>query len=81
MKRISKATILNRASRKYWYVKYQVLSDNSKVERREESVKVLKTEETLEYMTGIGISRTAGIHLLWQLLIRVLIRILNCLIR
>jgi len=53
VKKIIKATIMNRASRKYWYVKYQVLSDNKKIEHKEESTKVLKTEETLEYMTGV----------------------------
>ncbi len=51
VKKVKKATILNRGSRKCWYVKYQVLSDNGKVEYKEESTKVLKTEETLEYMT------------------------------
>ncbi len=51
VKKIIKATILNRGNRKFWYVKYQVHSDN-KIEKKEESTKVLKTEETLDYMTN-----------------------------
>ncbi len=45
-----KASILSRGSRKYWYVKYQVLFENDDVKTGEESTKVLKTEKTLKYM-------------------------------
>jgi len=51
VKEIIKAAIHARASRKYWYVRYQVLLENNKVEHKEESTKVLKTEKILEYMT------------------------------
>jgi integrase len=45
-----KASILSRGSRKYWYVKYQVLFENDDVKTGEESTRVLKTEKTLKYM-------------------------------
>lgn len=52
MKKIVKASILNRSSRNHWYIKYKVAIENGKIEYKEESTKVLKTEETLAYMTN-----------------------------
>lgn len=49
--RIEKASIFQRAKRKYWYRRYQVIYENGNVERKEESTKVLLTEESFEYMT------------------------------
>jgi integrase len=45
-----KASILSRGSRKYWYVRYQVLFENEEIKTGEESTKVLKNEKTLKYM-------------------------------
>ena len=45
VKEIIKAAIHARASRKYWYVRYQVLLENNKVEHKEESTKVLKNRK------------------------------------
>lgn len=51
VKKIIKASILDKTSRTYWYVRYQIQLDDNQIQRKEESTKVLKTEETLEYMT------------------------------
>jgi len=53
VKKVSKASILNKRSRTYWYVRYQIQVNNNKTLRKEESTKVLKTEKTLKYMTDI----------------------------
>ncbi len=45
-----KAIILDRGSRKHWYVRYQMFFENGSVKTTEESSKVLKTEKSLEYM-------------------------------
>jgi len=45
-----KASILDRGSRKFWYIRYQVFFENKSVQSFEESTKILKTEKTLKYM-------------------------------
>lgn len=45
-----KASILDRGSRKFWYVRYQMFFENESVQTFEESTKVLKTEKSLKYM-------------------------------
>ncbi len=48
-----KASIVNRGERKYWYVKYQVFFENDTVKTSAVSTRILKTEESLEYMQYI----------------------------
>ncbi len=45
-----KASILDRGSRKHWYIRYQVFFENKNIETKEESSRVLKTEKSLKYM-------------------------------
>lgn len=45
-----KASILDRGSRKHWYIRYQLFFEDGSVETKEESTKVLKTEKPLKYM-------------------------------
>jgi len=43
--KIIKASILDKGARKYWYIRYQISSDNNMIGKKEESSKVLKTEK------------------------------------
>jgi integrase len=45
-----KASILDRSSRKFWYIRCQVFFENENVQTFEESTKILKIEKTLKYM-------------------------------